>query len=43
MQDAADLDEIRADMLAVTCQALEPAHVFLWLRDGQHATSTAEP
>jgi hypothetical protein len=33
MQDAADLDEIRRDLLAVTCRALEPAYVCLWLRD----------
>jgi MFS family permease len=33
MQDAADLEEIRRDLLAVTGQALEPAHVCLWLLD----------
>ena len=31
MGDATDLEEIRLDLLAVTRQALEPAHVFLWL------------
>jgi hypothetical protein len=31
MRDAADLDEIRADLLAAACQALEPVHVSLWL------------
>jgi len=31
MRDATDLDEIRTDLLAVAHQALEPAHVFLWL------------
>ena len=35
MRDATDLDEIRADLLAVASQALEPAHVFLWLSDTQ--------
>jgi hypothetical protein len=33
MQDATDLDAIRGDLLAVACQALEPAHVCLWVRD----------
>ncbi len=33
MQDAADLEAIRLDLLAVACRALEPAHVCLWLRD----------
>jgi len=42
MQDATDLDEIRRDLLAVACQALEPARVSLWLRDGQDATATGE-
>ena len=31
MQDATDLEEIRLDLLAVAYQALEPAHVLLWL------------
>jgi hypothetical protein len=35
MRDAADLDEIRADLLAVACQILEPVHVSLWLPGGQ--------
>jgi hypothetical protein len=35
MRDAADLEEIRADLLAVACQALEPEHVFVWLPAGQ--------
>jgi hypothetical protein len=34
MGDATDLEEIRLDLLAVTRQALEPAHVFLWLPGG---------
>lgn len=33
MQDAADLDAIRLDLLAVASRALQPAHVCLWLRD----------
>jgi hypothetical protein len=42
MQDAADLDEIRRDLLAVACQALQPAHVSLWLPDSRDATPTGE-
>ena len=34
MQDAADLDEIRNDLLAVAYQMLEPAHISVWLRGG---------
>jgi hypothetical protein len=34
MQDAADLDEIRSDLLAVAYQVLEPAHISVWLRGG---------
>jgi hypothetical protein len=34
MQGAADLDEVRSDLVAVTSQALEPAHISLWLRSG---------
>jgi hypothetical protein len=30
MQDAADLDEVRGDLLAVAYQILEPAHVSVW-------------
>jgi hypothetical protein len=33
MQDAADLEEIRGDLVAVACRALEPAHISVWLRD----------
>jgi hypothetical protein len=33
VQDATDLDEIRRDLLAVTCRALQPARVCLWLHD----------
>ena len=31
MRDATDLEEIRLDLLAVAYQALEPAHILLWL------------
>ena len=31
MRDATDLEEIRLDLLAVAHQALEPAHILLWL------------
>jgi hypothetical protein len=30
-----DLAAVRADLASVTYQALEPAHVSVWLRDGQ--------
>ena len=39
MQDATDLDAIRADLLAVTGKALEPAHVCLWLNDSRRDVS----
>jgi hypothetical protein len=32
MQGAADLDDIRGDLLAVTYQVLQPTHVSLWVR-----------
>jgi hypothetical protein len=32
MQNAADLDEIRSDLLAVTYQVLEPARISIWVR-----------
>jgi hypothetical protein len=31
MQNAADLDEIRSDLLDVTDQVLEPAHISIWV------------
>jgi hypothetical protein len=34
LKDAVDLAAARADLIAVTHQALEPAHVAVWLRDG---------
>ena len=34
LKDAVDLDAVRADLVSVTHQALEPAHVAVWLRDG---------
>ena len=32
MQDAADLDEVRSDLLAVADRVLEPAHISIWVR-----------
>ena len=32
MQDAADLEEVRRDLLAVAYQVMEPAHVSVWVR-----------
>ena len=32
MQDAADLDEIRNDLLAVAYRVLEPEHISVWVR-----------
>ena len=32
MQDAADLDEVRSDLLAVANRVLEPAHISIWVR-----------
>ncbi len=34
LKDAVDLTAARADLIGVTHQALEPAHVTVWLRDG---------
>jgi hypothetical protein len=34
LKDAVDLAAVRADLASVTHQALEPAHVAVWLRDG---------
>jgi hypothetical protein len=34
LQDAVDLDMIRGDLAAVVQQALEPAHVSVWIRPG---------
>ena len=33
MQDAADLEEVRSDLAAVAYQALEPAHISVWVRN----------
>src|SRR5215472_9294255 len=32
MQEAADLDEVRSDLLAVAYQVMEPAHISIWIR-----------
>jgi hypothetical protein len=34
LQDAVDLDTVRADLLAAVHQALEPAHASVWLGGG---------
>ncbi len=34
LKDAVDLAAVQADLVSVTHQALEPAHVAVWLRDG---------
>ena len=34
LKDAVDLAAVQADLIGVTHQALEPAHVTVWLRDG---------
>jgi hypothetical protein len=34
LRDAVDLAAVRTDLASVTYQALEPAHVAVWLRDG---------
>jgi hypothetical protein len=35
LQDAADLDSLRDDLLATVRTSLEPAHLSVWLADGQ--------
>ena len=35
LQDAADLDAVRADLASVVQKALEPAHVSVWIRQGR--------
>jgi hypothetical protein len=34
LQDAVDLDAVRADLAGSVQQALEPAHISLWIRAG---------
>jgi hypothetical protein len=34
LKDAVDLAAVRADLASVTHQALEPAHITVWLQDG---------
>ena len=31
LQDAVDLDSVRGDLTSVVCNALEPAHVSVWI------------
>ena len=35
LQDAVDLDTVTADLVGVVHTALEPAHMWLWIREGQ--------
>jgi hypothetical protein len=35
LKDAVDLDSVRADLAAVVENALEPAHVSVWIRAGE--------
>jgi len=34
LKDAVDLAAVRADLASVTHQALEPAHITVWLQNG---------
>ena len=34
LQDAVDLDAVRADLAGSVQQALEPAHISVWIRTG---------
>ena len=34
LQDAVDLDAVQDDLAGVVHQALEPAHVSVWIREG---------
>ena len=36
MQDAADLDEVHRELLAVTYQVLEPARISVWVRESRN-------
>jgi hypothetical protein len=35
LKDAVDLDSVRDDLVAVVENALEPAHLSVWIRAGQ--------
>jgi hypothetical protein len=43
MQDAADLDEVRSDLLAVAYQVMEPAHVSIWVRSRPETQPRRQP
>ena len=36
LQDAVDLDAVQGELASVVHQALEPAHVSLWINGGAH-------
>lgn len=35
LQDAVDLDSVRDDLASVVYQALEPAHLSVWISQGE--------
>jgi hypothetical protein len=39
LRDAVDLDAVQADLLAVVNQAVEPAHLSVWIATGGHGPS----
>jgi N-terminal 7TM region of histidine kinase len=43
MQEAADLDEVRSDLLAVAYQVMEPAHVSIWVRSRPETQPRPQP
>jgi hypothetical protein len=43
MQEAADLDEVGSDLLAVAYQVMEPAHVSIWVRSPPETQPRRQP
>jgi hypothetical protein len=43
MQEAADLDEVRSDLVAVAYQVMEPAHVSIWVRSRPEPQPRRQP